>query len=130
MEISSDQMVSFANVAEMAQYVTEQKTRMEVEKVDWKRILKEKVSLQLPKSWFTGRLFVKMTKPFLHMYFGLKAKGLDQIPNGPVLSSEPQILDGSFNGIFEMEHIKNTILLRQRADIKRPFFKALAIDTM
>lgn len=129
MEISSDQMVSFANVAEMAQYVTEQKTRMEVEKVDWKRILKEKVSLQLPKSWFTGRLFVKMTKPFLHMYFGLKAKGLDQIPNGPVIiaPNHQSFLDGMFVMAFlKWNTIKNTYFYAKEQHIKRPFFKALA----
>lgn len=129
MEMNNELMLSFANVAEMAQYVTEQKTRMEVEKIDWKRILKEKVSLQLPKSWFTGRLMIKIAKPFLSIYFGLKAKGVENIPSGPVIlaPNHQSYLDGLFVISFlKWNSIKNTYFYAKEQHVKHPLIKAIA----
>lgn len=129
MEISADKMVSFANIAEMARYVTIQKTRMEVEKMDWKRILREKVSIQLPKSWFTGRLFIKMSKPFLFLFFGLKAKGVENIPEGPVIiaPNHQSFLDGLFVASFlKWNTIKNTYFYAKEQHVKHPLIRAIA----
>ena len=129
MEISSDTMVSFRDVAHMARYVAEQKTKIEVEKIDWKHILRERVSLQLPKSWLTGRLFVKMSKPILHLYFGLKGKGLNNIPEGPVIiaPNHQSFLDGIFvAALLKWNTIKNTYFYAKEQHVRRPFFKSLA----
>lgn len=129
MEMDNEQMLSFANVAEMAQYVTEQKTRMEVEKIDWKRILKEKVSMQLPKSWFTGRLIIKMFKPFMSIYFGLKAKGVENMPQGPVIlaPNHQSYLDGLFViSCLKWNSIKNTFFYAKEQHVKHPLIKAIA----
>ncbi|HZK04158.1 MAG TPA: AMP-binding protein [Bacteroidaceae bacterium] len=129
MEISSKQMGAFTDISEMARFINIQKTRIEIETIDWKNILREKVTVRLPKSWFTGRLFIKTLKPFMSLYFGLKAKGVENIPNGPVIiaPNHQSFLDGLFVASFlKWETIKNTYFYAKEQHVKHPLVRAIA----
>lgn len=129
MEITTDQLSKFATVADMADYVADYKTRIEVEKIDWKKILKEHTNIRLPETWFTARVAVLFSKLFFKIYFKLAAKGVDNIPDGPciIAPNHQSFLDGMFVMSFmKLRTIKNTYFYAKEQHIKRPFFKFLA----
>lgn len=129
MEITTDQIAAFPTVADMAEHVADYKTRIEIEKIDWKKILKEHTTLRLPQTWFTGRIFVLMSKAFFKLYFKLHAKGMEKIPDGPVIiaPNHQSFLDGLFVMSFlKLRTIKNTYFYAKEQHIKRPFFKFIA----
>lgn len=128
-EVETDQMVKFESVEALAAWVSGSRTRMEIEKIDWKNILKEKVSLPLPGTWFTGRLFVKMSKLFFQFYFQLKAKGMERIPDGPVIiaPNHQSYFDGLFVASFlKNATIKNTYFYAKEKHIRQPWLKFMA----
>lgn len=129
MEITTDQLSRFATVADMADYVSDYKTRVEVEKIDWKKILKERTNIRLPDTWFTARIAVVVSKLIFKLYFKLGAKGIDNIPEGPciIAPNHQSFLDGLFVMSFmKLRTIKNTYFYAKEQHIKRPFFKFLA----
>ena len=75
-DVDPMELLKFKSVLALSEYIQEHRSKMKAEKIDWTQILKEKVSLSLPKTWFTGTLFVKVSKAFFSLYFGLRAKGL------------------------------------------------------
>ena len=44
------------SVAKLAEYLHQKKTRLNFDGISWSQILKEKVHLNLPSSWFTHNL--------------------------------------------------------------------------
>lgn len=132
MEITTDQITGFKTICDMAEYVSDYKTRIEVEKIDWKKILKDHhtSNLHLPETWFTGGIFVKLSKLFFKMFFKLTGKGVEKIPtDGPVIlaPNHQSFLDGMFVMSFlKYRMIKNTYFYAKEQHIKRPFLKFIA----
>ena len=129
MQMTTDDIAAFKSVGEMAEAVAERKTKTSVEKIDWKKILREHTNLRLPQTWATGRIAVAMMKPFLKMFFKLTGKGLDKIPDGPVIiaPNHQSFIDGLFVMSFlKWRAIKNTYFYAKEQHVKRPFIKAVA----
>jgi len=129
MEITTDQMTSFKTISDMAEYVSDYKTRIEVEKIDWKKILKEHTNIRLPETWFTGGIFVKISKQFFKLFFKLKGKGVENIPEGPciIAPNHQSFLDGMFVMSFlKYRMIKNTYFYAKEQHVKRPLLKFIA----
>lgn len=129
MEITTDQITAFKTVSDMAEYVADYKTRIEVEKIDWKKILKEHTNLRLPETWFTGGILVKVSKLFFKMFFKLTGKGVENIPQEPciIAPNHQSFLDGMFVMSFlKFRMIRNTYLYAKKEHIKRPLLKFIA----
>lgn len=127
--MTTDQIVQFRTVRELAESVAESKTKMSVEKVDWRRILKEHTNLNLPQTWFTGRVFVAAMHPLFKLYFKLTGKGADRIPDGPVIiaPNHQSFLDGLFVMSFlKYRDIKNTYFYAKEQHVKQPLVKFIA----
>ena len=85
--MTADVLAAFPNVGAIAEYLAESKTRMEVEEVDWHKLLhKESSHLQLPK---TSSLMLRFAKTFRFVakkMFDYELKGVDNIPEqGPYI---------------------------------------------
>ena len=123
------ELVKFKSVLALSEYIEEHRSKIEVEKIDWTKILKEKVPLSLPKTWFTGRAFVKVSKAFFSLYFGLKGKGLKNIPNEPciIAPNHQSFFDGLFVASFlKNKTIKNTYFYAKEKHIRKKWLKFLA----
>ncbi len=128
-DIDPGELVHFNNVLELSEYLHENRKKMEVEKVDWTKILKEKVHISLPKTWFTGRVLVKMSKFFFSMYFGLKGKGLKNIPDEPciIAPNHQSYFDGLFVASFlKSRIIKNTYFYAKEKHVSKRWLKFVA----
>ncbi len=129
LNISTDELSQFRSVAAMADFVAESKTKIQVEKIDWKKILREHTTLKLPQTWLTGRLFIALSQPFFRLYFKLTGKGAERIPDGPVIiaPNHQSFLDGLFVMSFlKFRDIKNTYFYAKEQHVRQPFVKFMA----
>lgn len=123
------ELAAFESVGKLAAFVSEKKTRMEESHLDWTDIVKEKVSLKLPATWFTGRWMVYASRTFFHLYFRFKAKGTKNIPDAPVIfvPNHQSIFDGLFIASFLRKHqMKNTYFYAKEKHFKQGWLKFLA----
>ncbi|GAF02994.1 AMP-binding protein [Saccharicrinis fermentans] len=128
-DVDPSEQVRFKSVYDLSQYIHEHRSKMEVEKIDWTRILKEKVNLSLPKTWFTGRALVKLSKAFFSLYFGLKGKGLKNIPDEPciIAPNHQSYFDGLFVASFLRNNvIKNTYFYAKEKHVNTRWLKFIA----
>ena len=129
LDMTTDKLSEFKSVADIADFVAETKTKVHVEKIDWKKILREHTTLKLPQTWITGRIFIALSQPFFKLYFKLRGKGAERIPDGPVIiaPNHQSFLDGLFVMSFlKYRDIKNTYFYAKEQHIRRPFIKFMA----
>ena len=101
-------LVGFSNVVKLAENVRDKKTKLSVEAIDWGKIFKEQLDLDLPKSWFTYNIMKNGAKVFLKLYFRLKGEGIENIPDGPfILAPNHQSF---FDGLFVAVFLKNKLM--------------------
>jgi len=129
MEMEVEQLVRFDSVLKLSEHIAEKRTKMTIEKINWSKILKEKVSLQLPRTWFTGTLFLKVSKYFFHLYFRFKGKGANNIPDGPciIAPNHQSYFDGLFVASWlKNKMVRNTYFYAKEKHIKSRFLKYFA----
>lgn len=101
MQVKADELTSFTNVGELAQHIQENKTRMEVEEIDWKTLLSGSETKETDNGKNTGcekaetpehrtsplmPVWAKMMKGLIKMYNGLDISGQENIPtSGPFI---------------------------------------------
>lgn len=131
MEITADQIVRFKNITEMAEYVADYKTRIEVEKIDWGKILHEDShDLQLPQCWRDGLVIAWFCKMLFKLYFRFSYKGLENVPTqGPfILAPNHQ---SYLDGMFVMCPLPNKTILQtyfyaKSSHVNHPYAKWMA----
>ncbi|WP_430932258.1 AMP-binding protein [Saccharicrinis sp. 156] len=128
-DVDPSELVRFKSVLHLSEFIQEHRSKMEVEKIDWTHILKEKVHLSLPKTWFTGRTLVKVSKAFFSLYFRLKGKGLKNIPDEPciIAPNHQSYFDGLFVASFlRSKVIKNTYFYAKEKHVSKRWLKFIA----
>lgn len=123
------EIADFRSVLALSQWVSENKTRMEEIKVDWKSILQEKVQLKLPATWFTGQLALWFSRLFLRLYFRFRATGTENIPEGPciIAPNHQSFFDGMFVAAFlRFGQARKTYFYAKEKHIRQPWLKFLA----
>ncbi|WP_430814604.1 AMP-binding protein [Carboxylicivirga sp. RSCT41] len=128
-EMEVEQLVGFSSVLALSEYIAEKRTKMSIEKINWSKILKEKVNLQLPRTWFTGTIFLKMSKMFFRLYFRFRGKGANNIPDGPCIIAPNH--QSYFDGLFVASWLKNksvreTYFYAKEKHVKSRFLKYFA----
>lgn len=110
MELTPDRMTGFKNVTELAEYVSEYKTRIEFEKTDWHSILQESSAhVKLPGTSPIGVFLTKLFRWFAGWYFNFKMRGQENIPvKGPfILAANHQ---SYLDGMFVMSAVPNSLI--------------------
>lgn len=126
-----DQMIVFPNIKAMAEYVASRKTKVEVEGVDWHRLLNESVpDLRIPQASCLFPFVNKCFKLFFRCYNSLRIHGRIQIPDkGPYIlapnhqsfADAPVVLSG-----LSWHQIKTCYFYATEEHIKSKFRRALA----
>ena len=82
MEMSADSLTTFKNVLELAETVAKQKTRQEIETVDWAGLLQAaNPNLKLPNFWWlTGSLIAGIAHGVFRRRLKLEVRGIDNLP--------------------------------------------------
>jgi len=128
-EMKEDIFLHHPTVEKLSNYIRDTKVKISIEAVKWAEILREKVDLKLPKSWFTQNLFKNFFKVALKSYFRVKSEGVENIPNGPfiIAANHQSFLDGAFVAIFLKRRLmKNTYFYAKEKHVRRPLLKFMA----
>lgn len=86
-KFSADQIVAFKNVGQLAEQIAESKTHVDVEGIDWHKLLTRPAeNLHIPHMATTGIIFTRFCKWMYRLMFKCEAFGLENIPaEGPVI---------------------------------------------
>ncbi len=128
-EMKEDVLIHHPTIEKLSHFMKEKKNKITVEAVKWTEILKEKVELNLPKSWFTQNLFKHISKSFMRFYFRLRGEGVQNLPKGPFIlaPNHQSFLDGLFVSIFlDNKVMKNTYFYAKEKHIRSRWLRALA----
>jgi len=126
---TESELVGFSNVVKLAEDVRDKKTKLSIEAIDWGKIFKEHLNLDLPKSWFTHNAMKNSAKVFLKLYFRLKGEGLENIPEGPfiIAPNHQSFFDGLFVAVFlKNKLMKQTYFYAKEKHVKSKLLKFIA----
>ncbi len=108
LELNEEVLAKHNTVEAISNYIKENKTKINIETIDWKAIFKETVKLNLPKSWITVNIFKNWSRLVFALYFKMKAEGIEKLPKGPfILAPNHQSF---FDGLFVTMFLKNKIM--------------------
>ncbi|MCU4173718.1 AMP-binding protein [Carboxylicivirga sp. N1Y90] len=107
-EMEVNDIMAYPSVLKLSEYIASKRTRLSIEKINWSKILKEKVNLPLPRTWFTGTLFVKISKVFFSIYFRFRGNGVANIPDEPCIIAPNH--QSYFDGLFVASFLKNKMI--------------------
>ena len=131
MELPQERMASFKNVSELAEYVADYKTRLEIEKIDWHELLHQPTSdVKLPGTAPVGVLITKFCRWFFKWYFHYEMIGRENIPStGPfiVAANHQSYLDGMFvMNTMPNNLIRHTFFTAKESHVTKPLAVYLA----
>ncbi|MCK9450833.1 MAG: AMP-binding protein [Bacteroidales bacterium] len=129
LKIEPHELAEFDDVLKMSNWITENKTKMEDSKINWTEILREKVQLQLPATWFTGNLAVWGSRAFFRLYFRFHTSGVKNLPNGPFIlaSNHQSFFDGMFvASLLRYHQVRGTYFYAKEKHVRQPWLKFLA----
>jgi len=107
-ELNEEHLVKYGTIEQISNFIKENKTKVNIETIDWKAIFKETVNLNLPKSWITVNLFKNWSRLVFMLYFKIKAEGVEKLPKGPFIIAPNH--QSFFDGLFVTMFIKNKIM--------------------
>lgn len=149
-KINAASMAGYKNILAIAEQVAENKTRMEVDDMDWHTLLHSSSSdLELPSTSFTMTVFAGISRLMLTVYNRLSVKGKENIPSdgqfilapnhqsyidGPIATAglSDETLRNTYFYATE-EHVQgairktlarhNNIILMERGDLRNSIMK-------
>ena len=129
MEVKESSLSDFASVQKLADYITTKKTRLSFEGINWSMILKEKIHINLPRSWFTHNLFKNVSQVFFRLFLRIKGEGLENLPESPciIAPNHQSILDGFLVvSFFKRKFMKKTYVYAKEQHFRNPVMRFLA----
>ncbi|MBE0636993.1 MAG: AMP-binding protein [Bacteroidales bacterium] len=84
-DLKVENLMSFPSVMKLAEHIREKKSKFQLETINWSDILKEKVHIRFPGSWYFSQLMIKFSKYVYKVYFRLSCNGLQNIPKEPCI---------------------------------------------
>ena len=108
LQLKDTQLKAYPNLLKLSALVKAKKTKLQTNFANWTDILKEKVQVKLPKSWFTTELFQYTGKGLFKVLFNLKSRGKQNIPKPPfILAPNHQSM---FDPLFVAAFLKRRLL--------------------
>lgn len=128
-KIDEEKLLSFVSIKKLVDYISEHKLKHAEERMDWGTILKEKVQLKLPKTWFTQRLFRNVSKLFFKLYFRFNKNGIDNIPEGSciIAPNHQSYFDGLFiASVLRNKTMRKTYFYAKKKHVSNRFMEFMA----
>ncbi|MDA3839279.1 MAG: AMP-binding protein [Candidatus Delongbacteria bacterium] len=128
-KIDEDKLFHFPSVQEIVDHIKNHKMWHKVENINWTATLKEKVNVNLPKSWFTQNFIKSLSKRMFQLYFRFKASGSKDLPEGPfiIAPNHQSYIDGLFvAACIKRKTMKNTFFYAKKKHVKNWFLNLMA----
>ena len=129
LKLKDDHLNLYPNLLKLSEHVKEKKVKLQESLFNWTDILKEKVQVKLPKSWFTTELFKYTGKGLFKVFFHVRGYGRKNIPRAPfiIAPNHQSFFDGLFVAIFlRRRQLKNTFFYAKAKHVNNRFLKFLA----
>jgi len=123
------ELVAFPNIGDMAEYIEKNKTKLQIETVNWSLILKEKIQLTLPKTSIFQGFIKNASKGIFKVIFRFKGEGAEQIPQGPciIAPNHQSFFDGLFVASFiKRRTMRNTYFYAKKKHVNNRFLQFMA----
>jgi long-chain acyl-CoA synthetase len=128
-KIPEDKLLSFPSIGKMVEHIKENKLFHSFEMHNWSDIIKEKIHLKLPKSWWSQVLIIKFFRGLFRIYFRLKGTGMENIPEGAAIltPNHQSYIDGLFvTGFLKWGTVRETYFYAKRKHINNKFLNFMA----
>lgn len=130
-KFSADQITAFRNVGQLAEQITESKTHIDVEGIDWRRLLTRPAEgLRLPHMALTGILFTRLCRWLYRIMFSSQAFGTENIPaKGPFIlaPNHQSFLDAPLVvAHIDSATLRNTYFYAKKDHVRGAFMRMLA----
>jgi long-chain acyl-CoA synthetase len=128
-DVPEQSLADFQSIAKLAEHLHQKKTRLNFEGISWSQILKEKVHLNLPKSWFTHNLIKNMFQVAFRLSMRIRARGLENLPDQAciIAPNHQSILDGFLvASLLKRQFMKKTYVYAKEKHFRGRFLRFLA----
>lgn len=131
MQLNADSMATFRDIQAIADCIAKQKTKSEVENVDWHTLIHgDTTKLELPTAALTMPLGAKLFKASFKLYNRLSIKGKENIPStGPfiIAPNHQSMLDGplAMAGI-PWSHVSDCYFYATEEHVQHPVLRYMA----
>ncbi len=107
-DISEEELAKYQTVLDIANLVKERKKKVEVEEVNWKKVLEKEIKVNIFESGIPLIILKYFLKPLFKVYFRLDVKGTENIKekNAIFISNHQSFLDG----FLIISTLPNTVL--------------------
>jgi len=130
LKMNSERISTFHTIGQLAEYVSNYKTRVEVDRIDWAAILNEDTSsARLPKTWPSANMIVSAARVLSKSYFSLQGSGMENIPGGPYImaANHQSYFDGIFIASFlTRKQVNNSFFYAKADHVKSGFAQFMA----
>ncbi len=128
-DLKVENLMSFPSVIKLAEYIREKKSKLQLETINWSDILKEKVNIKFPKSWYFSQLMIKLSKYIYKVYFRLSYNGLQNIPKEAciIAPNHQSFFDGFIiASLLERKTFSKTYFYAKEKHVRPRWLKFLA----
>ncbi len=130
LKMNSERISTFKTVGQLAEYVSDYKTRVEVDRIDWAAILNEDTSsARLPKTWASANAIVSTARMLSKSYFSLQGSGMENIPDGPYImaANHQSYFDGMFiTSFLTRNQVNNSFFYAKQDHVRSGFARFMA----
>jgi long-chain acyl-CoA synthetase len=129
LELDESVFSKHATLQSLAAYVGQHKKRMVEEGMNWSNILRQKIDLELPRTWITQIWIKYFCRIAFKVYFRFRGEGRNNIPNGPCIlaPNHQSFFDGFFiQAMLKNLHLRNTYFYAKEKYWRQSWLKFLA----
>ncbi len=127
--IPESNLPDYSSVQKLAEFISQKKTRLSFEGINWSKILMEKVHISLPQSWFTHNLFKSISRAFFRTFLKLRGEGLENLPESSciIAPNHQSVLDGFLVvSFFKRKLMKKTYVYAKEQHFRNRLMRFLA----
>ncbi|MFH0974220.1 MAG: AMP-binding protein [Spirochaetota bacterium] len=128
-KIKDDHLSNYPNLLKLSEFVRDTRTKLHDSIVNWADILREKVHVTLPKTWYTGELFKYVSKGAFKLWFKLNGYGHKNLPKPPFIlaPNHQSFFDGMYVTIYlRRKLLKNTYFYAKSKHVKNALLRFIA----
>lgn len=124
-----EELSRFTSVRDLAAYIEMEQKWFKQEDVNWEDVLKEKSDVELPRTWLTHYMISESAKGLFKLYFRLKGRGMENIPEGPCIIAPNH--QSFFDALFVTSYLKykvrkKTFFYAKKKHVSNGFLRFLA----
>ena len=127
--INAEKIGDHGTVKKLSEFVDKMKTKINVDKINWGDIIKEKVNIKLPKSDITSWFIVKFAMLFFKLYFRFRIKGKKNLPDTPciIAPNHQSFFDGMFVAVgLPSKMQRNSFFYTKAKHVKKNWLRKFA----